>query len=374
MMECAEYMKLFLRDHHQLKKSDAKLCYQYKCVLGGPVEYHREDDKLLSLYQGKKTVKVELQTENLNEEEIRRMNPIWKAEIEKTLTELSDLREELQPVAFASELWETYRGAYGNVVEDVAFLFCREDLIPETEKIRRLDFKKKEDYEIIFDNLCENLTHQLSLYPAMYLAVPYLVLLLEKKRRDKDERWEHKIIGALGDILTTDIPACGGGEQNDLPDEVWESYQKSVARLQEMTKDYLQRNLEQAGGEEGIYFCAEVLAILSDREAAFEMLLGGFEQCPVACPDCDYYDEDMEADGLAAEELLEGIEPAEDVIGKWDKKDYTNTYVWFSNLMHMVNEKEAWKVRYYYGTYTCPECGSKGMLIEWMKRRRREEA
>ena len=55
-------------------------------------------------------------------------------------------------------------------MEDVAFLFCREDLIPETTKIRRLDFEEKGYYEIIFDNLWENLTHQLSLYPAIYLA------------------------------------------------------------------------------------------------------------------------------------------------------------------------------------------------------------
>lgn len=29
--------------------------------------------------------------------------------------------------------------------------------------------------------------------------------------------------------------------------------------------------------------------------------------------------------------------------------------------------EEEWKVPYYYGTYTCPECGSRGILIEWMK-------
>lgn len=372
-MECAEYMELFLRDHPHLSKSDAKLCYQYKCVLGGSVVYEKEDDKLLDLYKGTQPVKAELRADKLDEEEeIRRMGPIWKAEIEKSLTELSELRDELKPVAFSSEWWETYRGAYGDVVGDVAFLFCREDLIPETGKIRRLDFEEKGYYEIIFDNLIENLTHQLSLYPAMYLAVPYLVLLLEKKRREGDEDWERKIIGALGDILCTDIPACGGGEQQDLPDEVWESYQKSVTKLQEMTKDYLHRNLEKVQ-KEGIYFCAEVLSILSDREAAFEMLLGNFEQCPLACPVCDYYDEDMEAEGLGAEELLERIEAAKDVIGKWDQKDYSDTYVWFSNLMHLANEEEAWKVKYYYGTYTCPECGSKGILLEWMKQSRREE-
>ena len=53
--------------------------------------------------------------------------------------------------------------------------------------------------------------------------------------------------------------------------------------------------------------------------------------------------------------------------GNWDWQDFSDTYVWFSHLAQIVDEKEAWKVKYYYGTYTCPECGSKGVLIEWMK-------
>ena len=126
-------------------------------------------------------------------------------------------------------------------------------MIPETTKIRRLDFEEKGYYEIIFDNLWENLTHQLSLYPAIYLAVPYLVMLLEKKKREGKADWEFKIISVLGDILATDIIACGGGQQGELPEQVWESYQKSVKRLQKMTKEYLVRNKE-ALKNKGIYF------------------------------------------------------------------------------------------------------------------------
>ena len=367
-MDCTEYMELFLKDHHNMRKSDAKLCYQYKCALGGPIVYEKDDDKLLSLYMGKKPVKEEMCKEEIQlQEEIEKMQPIWKAEIEKSFTELADVIEELHPVEFNSEFWSIYGGAYGDVLEDVAFLFCREDLIPETTKIRRLDFEEKGYYEIIFDNLWENLTHQLSMYPEIYLAVPYLVMLLEKKKREGKADWEFKIISVLGDILATDIIACGGGQQGELPEQVWESYQKSVKRLQKMTKEYLVRNKE-ALKNKGIYFAIEILSILADPEAAYEMLIGSFEQLIVECPNCEYYDDSMEIDGIEDEKLLsEIIEPAEAVTGNWDWQDFSDTYVWFSHLAQIVDEKEAWKVKYYYGTYTCPECGSKGVLIEWMK-------
>lgn len=298
------------------------------------------------------------------------MSSVWKQEIEKSLTEVQELRGRLKPVDFHSELWERYRGAYSDVREDVAFLFCPKELVPDTEKIRRLDREEKDAYEIIFDNLCENLTHQLSLYEAFYLAVPYLVLLLEKKRRQGDYEWEKKIITETGIALSTDIPACGGGEGAEMPEEIRESYRLSIEILQNMTKEFLARNMTRLKAEEPgwlQYFCTGVMGILGDREAAYQMIMGSWEQCPLCCPECDFFDEEMEADGFCDEEQLKKIEPAESVIGKWDGKSYEDTYLWFSNLTHMLGAADAWKVAYYYGTYTCPECGSRGTLIEWMK-------
>lgn len=311
------------------------------------------------------------QSEQARQEEAIRQSDLWKREIEKGLREVQELREKLKPVEFGSRAWEKYKGAYGDVREDVAFMFCPEELIPETEKLRRLDREEKSDYEIIFDNLCENLTHQLSLYDGTYLAMPYLVLLLEKKRREQDYKWEKKIIQAAGDILCTDIPYCGGGSRAELPQEIAESYQMSVELLQEMVKEFLNRNMERLKTEDPEwlqYFCTDLLAILGDREAAFQMLIGAWEQCPVSCPDCDYFDEEMEADGFCEEENLKKIEPAASVIGKWDGKNYEDTCLWFSNLAHDLGVADDWKIAYYYGTYTCPECGSRGILIDWMKR------
>ncbi len=39
------------------------------------------------------------------------MSTLWKTEIEKTLTQLQPLRDQLNPVPFSSPLWEEYRGA-----------------------------------------------------------------------------------------------------------------------------------------------------------------------------------------------------------------------------------------------------------------------
>lgn len=303
-------------------------------------------------------------------EEARRQSDLWRSKIEEGLREVQKLREQLHPAEFPSGLWEQYRGAYGDVREDVAFLFCPEELIPETPKLRRLDREEKSDYEIIFDNLCENLTHQLSFYDATCLAMPYLVLLLEKKRQAGDYEWQKKILSAAGDVLATDIPYCGGSAKAGLPEAVTESYEKSVELLTEMTKEFLKENMERLKGEDPgwlQYFCTDLLAILGDREAAFQMLIGAWEQCPVACPECGYFDEEMEADGFYDKEQLKKITPAESVIGQWDKESYDDTYVWFSNLVHDLGAEDAWKASYYYGTYTCPECGSKGILLDWMK-------
>lgn len=303
------------------------------------------------------------------------MSTMWKEEIEKSLAEIGELREELHPVDFSSNLWEQYRGAYGNVREDVAFLFCPKELLPEMEKIRRLDFEEKDNEQIVFDNLSENLSHQLSFYNATYLAMPYLVLLLEKKRRKKDFDWQMKIITDSGIILSTDMP-CESSEGSEeekesIPKEIMESYRLSVKHLKEMTKEFLKENMEQLKEKSPLdlqYFCTAVLAILGDSQAAFQMLIGSWEQCAVCCPECDYFDEDMEADGFYDEEQMkEKVEPAESVLGKWDGKSFGDTYLWFSNLAHMLGVEDEWKIAYYYGTYTCPECGSKGTLIEWMK-------
>lgn len=161
-------------------------------------------------------------TESMTEKE---QSAMWKEAIQKSLDEVQELQQRLHPIVFNSPLWAEYRGAYGDVLEQVAFLFCPEELVPEMSKIIRLDFSEKDSYRINFDNLCENLSHQLSFYMATYLAFPYLVLLLEKKRRARDFDWQLLIIREAGMILSTDLPY--ENSTSKPPREVWDSYQLS---------------------------------------------------------------------------------------------------------------------------------------------------
>ncbi len=308
--------------------------------------------------------------EKLNSMTDKELSDMWKAEIEKSLTEVQELRDKLKPVSFESPLWEEYRGAYGDIREDVAFLFCPKDLIPEMGKIIRLDFEDKDDERINFDNLCENLSHQLSFYDATYLAMPYLVLLLEKKIKEQNFHWQMMIILQAGMILSTDIPEYNQPKEADIPKEILESYKMSKDILREKTKEFIEQHLDQIKEEKKgdlLYFATALLAIFGDPGAAFGLAIGVWEQTPVCCTECDYYDDDME-DGFYNEELMkEKIQPAESVIGKWDGKSFDDTYVWFSNFVHQLGIEDEWKIPYYYGTYTCPECGKKDILIEMMK-------
>lgn len=315
------------------------------------------------------------------------MAAMWKAEIEKSLAEEEKLRERLHPVEFSSDLWKVFRGAYGDVREDVAFLFCPKDLMPEMQKLRRLDFEEKEEEQINFDNLCENLSHQLSFYDATYLVIPYFLLLFEKKRKEQDFQWQMQILENAGIILSTDFPA-NNGKKDGLSKDILESYQLSIELFRERAKEFLREHmgiLKQEDPTELQYFCTGLLALFGNPEEAFQMIIGSWEQAPVACLSCGYFDEEMEMEGFydagesgGEEPEAEGsnggpavkkrVTPAASVLGKWDGEDFEDTYLWFSNLAHDLGMEGEWKIPYYYGTYTCPECGSKGILMDWMKK------
>ncbi len=300
----------------------------------------------------------------------REQAQIWREQIENSLEEMSELRERLHPIAFTSKLWEEYTGAYGDVREDVAFLFCPKESLPEMEKIRRLDFEEKEDAWINFDNLCENLLHQLSFYDATYLAMPYLLLFLEKKKRENDFKWQFQIIIQTGLMLSTDIPYFNP-DKKELPKNILESYELSIELLKEIAKEFLQQNMEKLKKEDKMdlkYFCTSLMAIFGDKEKAYTLIGGNWEQVSFTCPNCDYFDGEIEIDSISDKEILEKmIVPAESVLGKWDGKSFEDTYLWFCNLIHMFGIEDEWRVPYYDGIYQCPKCGYKGLAMDWMK-------
>ncbi|HJA40602.1 MAG TPA: hypothetical protein H9667_03625 [Firmicutes bacterium] len=59
---------------------------------------------------------------------------------------------------------ETFLGAYGNVVRDIAY--------PTPNEIEMTRPRGKSDHQIVFDNLCANLSQQMSFYDATDLVLP----------------------------------------------------------------------------------------------------------------------------------------------------------------------------------------------------------
>ena len=263
-------------------------------------------------------------------------------------------------VAFDSELWEVYRGAYGNVCEEVRIVIGDIENIPPQSKLLRLDLEEKNDYEIAYDNLWANLWHQMSFYDATYIVIPYMLEFLEKNEDNFDRQLS--VISNMGICLATDIP---NNKYNEPDRDINDSYEECVSIIQQKTKDFIKKyfnEIKALDSELKSMFVTSVMAILGDREAAFTLFLNGWEECYITCDKCGY---DVEAD-FTEREFLESSTPAP--IVQWDRVNYEDTYAWYSNFLRdLATEKEAEIVPYLYGTFICPECGDKKIVLDFMK-------
>lgn len=295
---------------------------------------------------------------------------------------------ELNLVPTDSRLWETFGGAYGNVVNDIRLLTGDEKELDDWDMalLDRREHRqgKKEDINdiesIALENLFESLAHQMTFYPAIYLAMPYLVKLLEKRIAQNDFEGTISLITDMGLLIAIDVPdsSCSDREeaedkdQKETEDEVMDNYNLSILKLKEITKRFLEQHLEEIK-ENSYYkvpFLTSVLGILgNDRREAFIMFMSRWESCYMACSKCENYNEDIEFDEEDDfEKAFEGIIPAPSAAGQWDGKSLDNTYIWFSNLLSMAGaDREAKLMPYYYGTYTCPGCGNRGAVMKFME-------
>ncbi len=274
---------------------------------------------------------------------------------------------------YDSKLWDVYRGAYGNVCEMVQVVMG--DLEPSSNplKLRRLDPEDKDNYRIVFDNLCENLTHQLSFYDATYLVMPYMVKLLEKKKTENDFDWQLTIICEMGICLATDIPTNMDFEIKN--EDIIESYKTSVDLFIEQTKQFLNEHMEQLQSLDDntkSMFVTALMAIFVDREAAFTLILGAWEESEIFCNTCECegyisfnndFDKDDSDEGLSDEEFFEvslkDITPA---------SSGNDTYNWYIDILNKLGaENEAAIIPYYYGTLACPKCKTTKPVMNFIK-------
>ena len=261
-----------------------------------------------------------------------------------------------------SVLWEMYTGAYGDVREYLTILTGEREDATETFKLRRLDSTLKTNYELAFDNLCENLWHQMSFYPATWLAVPYLARLMERWEKENDAEWMFRGIMAVGSCLATDV-------FGDRPkeDDVRESYENAVLQVRDMTIDFL------AGHMDGVQekpislrreFAFAVTAIMGERRLAFLLIMSELESCYIVCPGCENCDEEIE---FGYFDPSGRIEKTDVPIKKWDGENLADVSSWLFNLFVLLGDTEGVeRLCYYFGTYACPECGKRTEVLTGM--------
>ncbi len=262
-----------------------------------------------------------------------------------------------------SPLWEVYRGAYGNVSEYLAILAGDQEKAPQTFKLRRLEAASKTNYELAFDNLCENLWHQMSFYHATWLALPYLAWMMAKRQQEEDIEWVFRCILAAGSCLATDV--CGS---RPAEEELWESYQNATAEIRAMTIDFIAEHAGYVREKKPIQrreFAVAATAILGEKRLAFMLFLSGLQSCYAVCPACGNCDEEIE---FGYFEPFRRIEAAQVPSEPWDGKQFDDVTLWLFNLFALVRDKEGMeRLRYWFGTYTCPVCAKKTPLLSAME-------
>lgn len=264
---------------------------------------------------------------------------------------------------FDSFLWDSYKGAYGNVKEYLIILMGERDEAPKTFKLRRLDKTLKTNYEMAFDNLCENLWHQMSFYPATWLAVPYLARLMEGWKKENDTEWLFQGILAVGSCLATDVYGNKPGE-----DDVRESYENAILQIRDMTIDFLAEHMDYVREKEIHWrraFAFAVTAILGEIKLAFILMMSELESCYIVCPGCENCDEELE---FGYFDFSGRIGKAEVPAEKWDGESLADIKLWLFNLFELLGDTEGVeRLCYYFGTYTCPECGERIPVFRGME-------
>jgi len=275
---------------------------------------------------------------------------------------------EIKLAGYNSELWELLHGAYGNVCEEVKILMGDVEEIPPQEKTRRLDFEEKDDYMIAFDNLCENLTHQMTFYSASYIVMPYMVELLRLRELEGCFKWQFLIICNMGICLATDVYE---DSIEEIPGEVLENYNASVEILKEKTKEFIKNNsgrLKELDRNEKNFLATAVLAILADKKAAHILCLGGWEETEISCPECDAYLGLFgfpEEEGLKEDEKEEGITPVKEEAGETGSEE-SSAYKWYKGFLQDIGAyEEAEIISAYYKKFRCNKCGARKTLMEF---------
>lgn len=107
-----------------------------------------------------------------------------------------------------------------------------------------------------------------------------------------------------------------------------------------------------------------VTAILGEIRLAFLLTMSELESCYIVCPGCENCDEEIEFGYFDPSKRIEKVDvPAK----QWDGVSMEDTSVWLFNLFALLSDTGGVeRLRYYFGTYTCPECGQRIAVLTGM--------
>lgn len=158
----------------------------------------------------------------------------------------------MELLSFESKLWyelesaysfsEESRESYGDIREYVRILHEEREDIEMPVRIRRMERTERSAYQIVFENVCENMSHQLTFYPISYIVLPYLVSLLEKKVQQKDVEWQRLIISEVGVALMGDTPRF---RVRKADKGIMSNYKKALRRFRKLVKKFYKSNYKQ---------------------------------------------------------------------------------------------------------------------------------
>lgn len=264
------------------------------------------------------------------------------------------LNEEEISVAFETEPFDS---EFWDVVEMASPMDLSRQL---QEALNNQDWQE-------IENICDNLTHQMTFYSATYIVLPHMVNLLERTIKQQDFDHAFYLIFQLGICLATDI---SGNHMSRIDGPSLDNYHLAVKKLAGLTKRFINLNLhkikdmdEQQRG----MLLAGALAIFGAREAAFELAMtSDLEELGMMCgEDCEFFEEGFDPYDQDNEHGV--VKPAQYEAGKWDGQTFDHASCWTLALADLLGAKrELDALRYFYGEFTCPECGKTKKVIDFM--------
>ena len=110
----------------------------------------------------------------------------------------------------------------------------------------------------------------------------------------------------------------------------------------------------------------EYTAIMGERGLAFLLAISQLESCYIVCPSCENCDEEIE---FGYFDPSRRIEKAEVPVKKQVGESLEDVSSWLFNLFALLGDTEGMeRLLYYFGTYTCPECGERTEALTGMAR------